>query len=349
MDSNSRIPHLPRKIEENKLEEDSLKILQDVRPFWISENIKLKFLTDGITNQLISCKIIGAPDEETVLIRIYGNKSDLMIDRNSEKRNIVLLNDAGFSPRLYATFENGLVYEYIPGHTLSSKLINQPEIYQLVARHMAYIHQVKVPETSNKPMLWDKLQHFFNLLPNQFSDGTKQKRFEENIIPRQQIQKEISILKTKLIKLNSPIVFTHNDLLLGNIIYTPEKNSVTFIDLEYSALNYQAFDIGNHFAEFAGVDDVDYSRYPSKELQWNWLRIYLSVLQKDDDISEKEVQKLYVQVNQFALISHIFWGLWALLQAEHSSIDFDYLGYAAIRFNEYYSKKELFLSLKLPT
>ena len=54
-------------------------------------------------------------------------------------------------------------------------------------------------------------------------------------------------------KLNSPIVFAHNDLLLGNIIYTEKLNQVTFIDYEYADYNYQAFDIGNHFTEFAGI------------------------------------------------------------------------------------------------
>jgi len=60
------------------------------------------------------------------------------------------------------------------------------------------------------------------------------------------------LLKTELSSAGSPIVFCHNDLLLANVIYNAEKNTVTFIDYEYSNYNYQAFDIGNHFAEFAG-------------------------------------------------------------------------------------------------
>lgn len=53
--------------------------------------------------------------------------------------------------------------------------------------------------------------------------------------------------------LNSPVVFCHNDLLLGNVIYNSDNESVTFIDYEYAGMNYQAFDIGNHFNEFAGI------------------------------------------------------------------------------------------------
>jgi ethanolamine kinase len=74
----------------------------------------------------------------------------------------------------------------------------------------------------------------------------------ELIPPKSRLEEEYALLKTELSSVGSPIVFCHNDLLLANVIYNAEKNSVTFIDYEYSNYNYQAFDIGNHFAEFAG-------------------------------------------------------------------------------------------------
>lgn len=66
------------------------------------------------------------------------------------------------------------------------------------------------------------------------------------------LKKEYQMLKSTLSKVNSPIVFAHNDLLLGNILYNQKQESVVFIDYEYTAFNYQAFDIVNHFTEFAG-------------------------------------------------------------------------------------------------
>lgn len=66
------------------------------------------------------------------------------------------------------------------------------------------------------------------------------------------LEKEYQMLKSTLSKVNSPIVFAHNDLLLGNILYNQKQESVVFIDYEYTAFNYQAFDIVNHFTEFAG-------------------------------------------------------------------------------------------------
>lgn len=66
------------------------------------------------------------------------------------------------------------------------------------------------------------------------------------------LEKEYQILKSTLSKVNNPIVFAHNDLLLGNVLYNPKQESVVFIDYEYTAFNYQAFDIVNHFTEYAG-------------------------------------------------------------------------------------------------
>ncbi len=152
----------------------------------------------------------------------------------------------------------------------------------------------------------------------------------------------------------SPVVFCHNDLLLKNIIYDSDKKSVTFIDFEYADYNYQAFDIGNHFCEFAGVDTYNPSLYPSKEFQMRWLRNYLeagfalkgrSIVTnslKEPSI-ETDVQLLYNQVNRFSLAAHLYWGLWAVVQTAHSTINFDYLGYAIQRLHEYYSRRDQML------
>jgi ethanolamine kinase len=89
-----------------------------------------------------------------------------------------------------------------------------------------------------------------------------------------------------------------------------------------------------------GVADVDYAAYPSAEFQWRWLQVYLETYHtsitdtSDDDDGdnmsnikpELDISCLYVQVNKFALAAHFLWAIWALIQAEHSSIDFDFLG-----------------------
>jgi len=61
------------------------------------------------------------------------------------------------------------------------------------------------------------------------------------------------------------------------------------------------------FLIFAGIDDVDYGLYPSKDFQLKWLRSYLTAwhalnfTEKSD--LEEEIFLLYKQVNKFALVS----------------------------------------------
>lgn len=91
--------------------------------------------------------------------------------------------------------------------------------------------------------------------------------------------------------IQSPIVFCHNDLLCQNIIYCPDRRVVSFIDYEYGCLVERGFDIGNHFCEYAGVEVVDYGKYPSKEHQLSWLRIYLAALHGTESSERGENSK----------------------------------------------------------
>ncbi|XP_060525462.1 ethanolamine kinase 2 [Cylas formicarius] len=335
----SRVPHIGVTVKQTDVYSDSLKVLKVIRPQWKPEAIKFKLLTDGITNNLVACLPELYEEDDTVLIRIYGNKTDLLIDRQAENRNILLLNKYGLAPSLYATFVNGLAYQFVPGCTLNTENVRRPEIYHLVATNMAKLHKVKVDGVEHpKANIWKKARKFLDTVPDAFSKEETRKRFLE-LPSKSRINQELELLRRELDRFNNDVVFCHNDLLLGNIIWNESSNHVTFIDYEYAGFNYQAFDIANHFAEFAGVDEVDYSRYPSKTLQMDWLSTYL--VEFTGNIPTKaELDSLYVIVNKFVLLTHLFWGIWGLIQAEHSYIDFDFIKYAKTRFDEYFSRKE---------
>lgn len=59
-----------------------------------------------------------------------------------------------------------------------------------------------------------------------------------------------------------------------------------------------------------GVKEVDYGLYPSKEMQLQWLHSYLQAYKEltqghpgDAQVSQEELESLYVQVNKFSLVS----------------------------------------------
>lgn len=134
--------------------------------------------SQGASNPISS----GKTTSDVVLVRVYGNKTDLLIDRKAETRNILLLHSYGFAPTLYATFKNGLVYDFVPGVTLNTDSVLRPEVWSLVAQRMAEMHRMVKPDwdrgaiTKATPMLWKKTQSFFDLVPERFSDANKHKR-----------------------------------------------------------------------------------------------------------------------------------------------------------------------------
>ncbi|XP_070545793.1 ethanolamine kinase 1-like isoform X2 [Ptychodera flava] len=120
------------------------------------------------------------------------------------------------------------------------------------------------------------MKKFYQMIPREFENEEVNRRFQENIPSYDQLGKEIEELETKLVPLNSPIVFCHNDLSSGNIVYD-EQTDIAFIDFDETFFNYQGFDIGNHFCEFAGVHVMDFDNYPQKEFQLKWLKSTLAI------------------------------------------------------------------------
>ncbi|XP_068247364.1 ethanolamine kinase 1 isoform X1 [Palaemon carinicauda] len=327
------------------LKSGAREIVRHIRPNWKENDLQFKVYTDGITNQLIG--VWHEDQNDQILVRVYGNKTELFIDRNLEKKNVQILNKAGCSPPLYASFTNGLSYGFTKGVTTTTATITEDPIWQAVARELAKLHKIEEGDREN-PMLFPKMKQFFDLLPSKFEDQSKQKRIEESGYTKDKLAQEIEELESHLTSLKCPVVFSHNDILLGNVIWDAMQQKASFIDYEYGACNYQPYDIANHFNEFAGVDEVDYSRYPSKDFQKSWLRCYLSHYKgiSSSAVDAQELEIWYVWVNKFSLASHVFWGVWALLQAYHSSIDFDFIGYGITRLNEYSNKKKEYFHLK---
>jgi ethanolamine kinase len=133
------------------------------------------------------------------------------------------------------------------------------------------------------------------------------------------------------------LVLCHNDVVCKNILYDSSSQSVSFIDFEYCAINFALFDIANHFVEYAGVDQIDFDRYPMRDEQCRWLQIYFQArnLKFDDP------EKICHLIDQFAALSHLCFGLWALAQVCFANRDSDYESYARRRLNRFRELKTI--------
>ncbi|KAJ2009882.1 hypothetical protein GGI04_000091 [Coemansia thaxteri] len=332
----SAIPHHSFEVRHGLLFDDSRALLARVFPEWSSDELQLTQCKDGITNKLIQCT--NKRTKATVLIRAYGKRTEVIIDRNQELINMAGLARLGKCPELHARFDNGLVYGFIPGSVAKPEEMSNELWAPLIARQLADWGKVKLPG-GYSPQLFPILRRWMSDIPASYEDQRANNIFRDNF-STEMLHSEVALLEATLVGLRSPVVFAHNDLLSGNIIMDDSKSAVSFIDYEYAMYNYRGFDIANHFNEYAGFE-CDYSRYPTKPAQLQWFKIYLDHLGHDS--SPGALEDMYREVNLFQLASHFYWGIWALVQASISDIDFDYMDYARLRFDQYFKVKSQLL------
>jgi len=102
--------------DQNHVKEVIFEIISKLIPAYkekSKQEIEIKELTGGLTNKLYKI----SDGKLKVLIRIYGNKTEMIIDRVQEIKILNELQKSGFGPKFYGTFNNGYIYEYYEGRS----------------------------------------------------------------------------------------------------------------------------------------------------------------------------------------------------------------------------------------
>ncbi|KAF3016735.1 hypothetical protein E8E14_002491 [Neopestalotiopsis sp. 37M] len=374
----------------NDSDASALQLVTELRPEWKEPGCKIEFVrfTEGITNTLLKAvnKKEGLSKEEVdndaVLLRAYGNGTQVLIDRQRETENHELLMQYGLAPALLARFKNGMMYRYIRGKATLPEDLRKPSIYLAVAKRLAEWHarvpclaQVPVHTNGNgtngatngngvskhfvaeevapgkpPPNVWTVMQKWLLALPTETEDQReRQKKLQE------ELRRMVADLSQRPGLGKNGLVFAHCDLLSGNVIVVPRGaankhdtvETVNFIDYEYATPSPAAFDLANHFAEWGGFD-CDFSVLPTRAQRLEFVKAYIQsyfeLLPADERPAavdeEEEVTKLFEEVDVFRGLPGFYWGIWSLIQAQISQIDFDYASYAEIRFGEYWAWRD---------
>jgi len=53
--------------------------------------------------------------DDVIVVRIYGKRTDLFIDREREIQAMVILHSRGCAAPIYCRFENGIAYGFVTG------------------------------------------------------------------------------------------------------------------------------------------------------------------------------------------------------------------------------------------
>lgn len=335
----------------------------------LDDDISIEIISGGITNLLYRAIWY----EQSVLVRIYGEKTEIMIDREIDNTIFAHLSKAGFGPTYYGRFINGRIEGWMDSRSLSPEEMQDVEpidFLRMIPTELATLHRIELPFEDKSPILWPMLEKFTQCVATiSFEDPVRQQAFKDLNFPT--MLREMDWLRTviaspdtqhglalseaqtdpvaqRAMEFATEIVSCHNDALSGNILYHESWDRVRIIDYEYGGYNYRAYDLANHFCEHCGFD-CDYEKgYPSAAQQMFFLRHYIAKANPDlylsllrDQVADPFTKALMQIVNQYTLAAHLFWGTWALVQAKHSPIDFDFLNYARLRFAGYFYHKSL--------
>eukprot|EP01147_Barroeca_monosierra_P001514 gene1514-4665_t len=317
-------------------------LLDVVSPGLQADIYQCKRMTDGITNVVLKfqtdrCLNGVTGISQKFLIRIYGAATEFFIDRKRELRNHKRLHIIGRAEPIFAVLQNGYVYGFAPGRTATLCDFTSRSISIHIATSLGDFHRSIPVDESEVPGLFDQIRDWLDKVPKNYSNPDYMKMFKEKVdLPA--IRIAIDHYERIVQKQKPDLSFCHNDLLCHNVIVSEDQGGtvVKFIDYEYGGLNYCAYDIANHFNEFAGleIESIDYSRYPSIDFQKQWIEAYLKARDSVTEPKQNCVHELLQQIAVFANVSHIYWGVWALVQAHVSKLNFDYMTYAILRLQQ---------------
>ncbi|RXG73062.1 Choline/ethanolamine kinase [Armadillidium vulgare] len=189
-----------------------------------------------------------------------------------------------------------LVRFYGQARSLTTAELANPQISREVASKMAKMHAMNVPISKEPTWMWNCMKRWLkssdeflrtSSAPSNIDPTSKRHSMLEKL--RQvDFEEEMNFMKRIVTKIQSPVVFAHNDMQEGNILFNNNalrfSDKISLIDFEYCSYNHRGFDVANHFCEWVYSYKLqeepyfthDIKAFPNKNQQLNFIRAYLT-------------------------------------------------------------------------
>lgn len=281
----------------------------EILPEWKGLDIRITQLSGGITNKLYRIR----SEKGDYTVRIYGDKTDLFINRDSEAHTIREMSKIGVCSNLikYLPEIGVTIVEFIDDAiVLTNEHFLDASLYPKIMAPIRDIHTSGI-----------QLKKVFNPLLEVMKMSA--------ILAGLDVQyKEFDIAGTidRLIKLSSVINIPeseytpcHNDLLADNfILIKPEARDLYaspmyIIDWEYAGMAPRYYDIADMFQEILvprAAEEGIVAEYCNGE----------------------DTDRTLFFIDLFKPFPDIYWFLWSLIQLNVSKIDFDYYTYGRVKY-----------------
>ena len=285
------------------------EICYELLPEWQGCDVDISILSGGITNKLYRVQ----SEKGDCTVRVYGDKTDLFIDRENEAHTIQEMAKIGVGSKLVKFIpERGVtIVDFI-----DDAIVLTNDHFMDKTLHARIVEPVRKIHTSGVT-----LKRIFNPLLEvmKMSAILKQLKVE---YPEFDITGTIQ----RLIKLSSIInipeseyTACHNDLLADNFILIEEEathkyeSPMYLIDWEYGGMAPKYYDIADMFQEILVPRDVEK----------NIVKEYCS---------GEKIDRTLFYIDLFKPFPDIYWLLWSLIQLNVSKIEFDYYDYGKTKY-----------------
>lgn len=265
---------------------------------WRGRNVEVEPLTGGLTNTNVAVTVDGT----RYFVRIPGARTELLaIDRANELHNTRAAATTGIgAPFVDALPERGvIVLEWIAGRTMSNGAFAEDGMPERVARSLRALHAG--PRFLRDFDMFRVTEHYLRVVDERgvrIPDG-----YRARIRRLPEIEAALAVRPVATVP-------CHNDLLAEN--YLDDGTRLRIVDYEYSGNNDPAFELGN----------------TCQELGWNDERIERLCAAYYGDATPARLARLRLNM----IMSDVGWTLWAAIQAEISTIEYDFWGWATERW-----------------
>ena len=291
-------------------QEFTQNICYDLLPEWQGLDVSISTLSGGITNKLY--RIQSKKGDYTV--RVYGDKTNLFIDRENEAHTIQEMAEIGVGSRLVKFIpEKGVtIVEFI-----DDAIVLTNDHFLDKSLHAKIVDPIRKIHTSGV-----KLKRIFNPLLEVMKMSAILRQINVEY-PEFDIPDTIQ----RLIKLSgiinipeSEYTACHNDLLADNFILIKNEAahkydaSMYLIDWEYGGMAPKYYDIADMFQEVLVPRNVEK----------NIVKAYCS---------GRKIDRTLFFIDLFKPFPDIYWLLWSLIQLNVSKIEFDYYQYGKVKYH----------------
>jgi len=273
---------------------------------WKGKDTSVQPLSGGLTNSNFRVTVEGTP----YFIRVPGESTELLaIDRKNEVHNTRAAAQAGVAPPVlyYLPEYDVMVLQFLDGRTMSKESLNEPGMPTRMAQAIRTLHAG--PRFYSDFNMFRLTEYYLNLCEERrfrIPEG-----YPERTRTVAQIEEAMSVRPLASVPCN-------NDLLAENYIDDGEK--LWLIDYEYSGNNDPTFELGN----------------TCQEMEFDDSQIGEVCAAYFGDATADTIARMKLNM----IMSDVGWGLWAAIQAEISTIDFDFWGWAMERWGRAVQKMD---------